>query len=674
MSVSRSTWSNLSRLAKQRTEDDEEEQVRERRRRGRNSTGGRVTEISPAGKSSPSPSVSTVCSTENSDFTEIPRKLTEVETLKGLRSHGVPVKGEKRQGPWKKSVESKDPGGHKEDIQGPGRHVGSKQGPESRREEIQRHERQRDESQGESNPELGIQRDKNQRESKPELGIQRDKSQVESKPELGIQRDKSQGESKPELGIQRDNSQGESKPELGIQRDKSQVKSKPELGIQRDKSQGEPKPELGIQRDKSQGEPKPELGIQRDKSQGESKPELGIQRDKSQGESKPELGIQRDKSQGESKPELGIQRDKSQGESKPELGIQRDKSQGESNPELGIQRDKSQGESNQEPRTQREDIQRHRDARVKSEIQRTERGVFKKTQPCKEVQDTDGAAGVQDGGSAPSITSISSAVVTITASPTDTARRSSSVTSPDPRNSPKYRSQVFVSAIVIPRRHSGSDKDGGQRVASPPSVPGQAEGALPVTNTVQRAEVQIPPALSGDQSRKKDQPPTSPSAEGSHDDGVSPLRRFSPRTSSFRAMSQSEDQEGSPLTRSCSLRISLRNPKLGDRLEKYTSAVQRSGSVRISNPRSRGILGAADGIAGKRSIFESDENSAGTNDTHAKKDLTLPGAVSSRINQWNRNQQDSSASTGTKDIRMGDVATKRSLWQQRSQSSSDTKL
>ncbi|CAI9573471.1 unnamed protein product [Staurois parvus] len=76
----------------------------------------------------------------------------------------------------------------------------------------------------------------------------------------------------------------------------------------------------------------------------------------------------------------------------------------------------------------------------------------------------------------------------------------------------------------------------------------------------------------------------------------------------------------------------------------------------------------------RETIFEKDEENSEKSNM-SRKDLTLSGSVTSRINQWsNKMQESSSTVTSTKDFKTGDVATKRMLWQQRSQPSNDTKL
>ncbi|XP_053562895.1 ladinin-1 isoform X2 [Bombina bombina] len=300
--------------------------------------------------------------------------------------------------------------------------------------------------------------------------------------------------------------------------------------------------------------------------------------------------------------------------------------------------------------------------------QSPESGDKKMQRTVIKVQSTSKSSGEQRADRPPSITSISSAMVNVT--PTDTAEScSSTVTIPNTDSTSKFKSQVFVSSVKIARKPSTSDMVGGQQVLSPPPVTDRTEESAPtVTRTLKKIEMQIPPTNYTHVNTKEDELHKSPPA-------TSPLKRCSPQTSSFRIASQSEDQADSGLMRSSSLRFSLRSRKLGDRMEKYASAIQRSESVRVTS-HSRGVLGPSTGIASKKTIFEKDENASETNISNTKKDLNIPVKIADRINQWksSRTQEGTDVSTGNKDIRTGDVASKRNLWQQRSQSSSDTKL
>ncbi|KAM5180862.1 ladinin-1 [Mantella aurantiaca] len=227
----------------------------------------------------------------------------------------------------------------------------------------------------------------------------------------------------------------------------------------------------------------------------------------------------------------------------------------------------------------------------------------------------------------------------------------------------KYKTQVYVSSMKIPRRSSSSCS-----IKSPPPVPEAIEEEPSPDSKAVKSEVFISAVSSSHLNSKQDSLPNSQQTSTS-------FVRLGPLSSSVRVKSQSEDdKEDSGFTRRSSLRLSLRSRKIDDRMEKYTSAIQRSASVRIPSSQSRGAIGASDGVASKRSIFEKDdENSAKSN--ISQKDLALSGSVTSRINQWsNKVQQSSGSATSTKDFKTGDVATKRMLWQQKSESSSDTKL
>ncbi|POI24251.1 hypothetical protein CIB84_011999, partial [Bambusicola thoracicus] len=66
---------------------------------------------------------------------------------------------------------------------------------------------------------------------------------------------------------------------------------------------------------------------------------------------------------------------------------------------------------------------------------------------------------------------------------------------------------------------------------------------------------------------------------------------------------QKEESE-SPLARSASMRIPGSSSSIEEKLEKYTSAVQRSGSVRSSLTVQKSLVVTSDGVASKRNFFE----------------------------------------------------------------------
>uniref|UniRef100_A0A8C9MVV2 Ladinin 1 n=1 Tax=Serinus canaria TaxID=9135 RepID=A0A8C9MVV2_SERCA len=65
-----------------------------------------------------------------------------------------------------------------------------------------------------------------------------------------------------------------------------------------------------------------------------------------------------------------------------------------------------------------------------------------------------------------------------------------------------------------------------------------------------------------------------------------------------------KEESQSPLTRSASLRIPGSNSTIGEKLEKYNSAVQRSEGVKSSVPAQKSRLLSSEGVASKRNFFE----------------------------------------------------------------------
>uniref|UniRef100_UPI00398F6EFB ladinin-1-like isoform X1 n=2 Tax=Pristiophorus japonicus TaxID=55135 RepID=UPI00398F6EFB len=119
-----------------------------------------------------------------------------------------------------------------------------------------------------------------------------------------------------------------------------------------------------------------------------------------------------------------------------------------------------------------------------------------------------------------------------------------------------------------------------------------------------------------------------------------PFRRFSPRATSFRVANP--EVKSQPFQRSASLRIPSRSPsgKIDGILEKYAKAIQRSDSSKSKKSPSNYLSRPLDGVASKRCVFEKDD----AQDTRARYLITK------------------------KDIRPGDVANKRSLWENKAES------
>ncbi|XP_044870792.1 ladinin-1 isoform X1 [Mauremys mutica] len=153
----------------------------------------------------------------------------------------------------------------------------------------------------------------------------------------------------------------------------------------------------------------------------------------------------------------------------------------------------------------------------------------------------------------------------------------------------------------------------------------------------------------------------------------SSFKRISPRTVSFRVISR-KDKEENALTRSASVRLPANSIRLEEKLEKYTSAVQRS-EVKSPVTMPRGFLPSLEGVASKRSIFEANAPSKADPAPVRKENLRLPGVVTSRINLWISRAQEPSKDERVKDTGRTDSATKRNLWAKRpDDSSSDTRL
>ncbi|KAM6456050.1 ladinin-1 [Liasis olivaceus] len=130
----------------------------------------------------------------------------------------------------------------------------------------------------------------------------------------------------------------------------------------------------------------------------------------------------------------------------------------------------------------------------------------------------------------------------------------------------------------------------------------------------------------------------------------SSFNRISPRTISFRVIPRVERQADT-FSRSASMRLPASTVKLEEKLEKYTSAVQRAGSMKVSPSVQRNFQPASEGVASKRSIFEATIPVQSEPHTLVRKEsLRIPGGVSSRINLWISRTQEPSKNEGAKDI------------------------
>ncbi|XP_009280181.1 PREDICTED: ladinin-1 [Aptenodytes forsteri] len=155
----------------------------------------------------------------------------------------------------------------------------------------------------------------------------------------------------------------------------------------------------------------------------------------------------------------------------------------------------------------------------------------------------------------------------------------------------------------------------------------------------------------------------------------SSIRRTSPRTVSFRMISRKQKEESqSPLTRSASLRIPGSSTTIGEKLEKYTSAVQRSEVVKSSLTIQKSLL-SSEGVASKRNFFEASAPSKAEPLAIRKDNLKIPGSVTSRINLWISRAQEPAKEEKSKDIRKINSLPNRDVWvKQPGDTPGDTKV
>ncbi|XP_027645682.1 ladinin-1 isoform X2 [Falco biarmicus] len=156
----------------------------------------------------------------------------------------------------------------------------------------------------------------------------------------------------------------------------------------------------------------------------------------------------------------------------------------------------------------------------------------------------------------------------------------------------------------------------------------------------------------------------------------SSIRRTSPRTVSFRVISRKQKEESqSPLTRSTSLRIPGSSTTIGEKLEKYTSAVQRSEVVKSSLNIQKSRLLSSEGVASKRNFFEASVPSKAEPLAVRKDNLKITGSVTSRINLWISRAQEPAKEEKSKDIRKVNSLSNRDVWvKQPGDAPEDTKL
>lgn len=173
-----------------------------------------------------------------------------------------------------------------------------------------------------------------------------------------------------------------------------------------------------------------------------------------------------------------------------------------------------------------------------------------------------------------------------------------------------------------------------------------------------------------------------PSKEEEEEDTLSPtqvtystsLKRSSSRTISFR-MSPRKDNSETPLTRSASVRLPASTVKLGEKLERYHTAIQRSASVRSQGSSRTELFVAPTGVASKRHLFEKElaGQSRAEPASSRKDNLKLSGVVTSRLNLWISRTQES-GDQDSQEAQKELAASRRTQWAKKSDSSLDAEV
>ncbi|NXY85826.1 LAD1 protein, partial [Alcedo cyanopectus] len=113
---------------------------------------------------------------------------------------------------------------------------------------------------------------------------------------------------------------------------------------------------------------------------------------------------------------------------------------------------------------------------------------------------------------------------------------------------------------------------------------------------------------------------------------VTSIRRTSPRTVSFRVRAKTKGRTFKAVV--ASLRIPGSSTTIGEKLEKYNSAVQRSEVVKSSLTTQKSLMMPSEGVASKRNFFEASTPSKAEPLTVRKDNVKIQGSVTSRINLW----------------------------------------
>lgn len=154
----------------------------------------------------------------------------------------------------------------------------------------------------------------------------------------------------------------------------------------------------------------------------------------------------------------------------------------------------------------------------------------------------------------------------------------------------------------------------------------------------------------------------------------SSLKRSSSRTISFRMSPRKENTE-TTLTRSASVRLPVSTARLGEKLERYHTAVQRSESVKSPGSSRTEFFVAPAGVASKRHLFEKEVvgRSQAEPASGRKENLKLSGVVTSRLNLWISKTQEPGAQD-PQEVQKESAAAKRTQWGRKAVSSLEAEV
>uniref|UniRef100_A0A452QJU3 Ladinin 1 n=1 Tax=Ursus americanus TaxID=9643 RepID=A0A452QJU3_URSAM len=274
-------------------------------------------------------------------------------------------------------------------------------------------------------------------------------------------------------------------------------------------------------------------------------------------------------------------------------------------------------------------------------------------------------------------------------------------TSDSERKVVSEKASLFEKSLVSEKTPATETKLALKRAAAPgqPQAGGQlaSGGGQPPTTTGQRGKVlpeKSPPSPAELEEQGAPDPPAAasrlppiafqvkiPSKEEEVDTSSptqatysSSLKRSSSRTISFR-MSPRKDNSETTLTRSASMRLPAGTVKLGEKLERYHTAIQRSESVKSPGASRTEFFVAPVGVASKRHLFEKElvGQSRAEPASSRKENLRLSGVVTSRLNLWISRTQES-GDQDPQEVRKELAATKRTQWGKKADSSLDAEV